>query len=217
MNLKKAFRVLGDIGYVGKFDSPDVAIGDVYKWDDGRWNYLESIKDDISFDEYIRVSDPIDMKYITDSAVNVKIGLSGSTGVTKGKIQLNFSKNKSAFIYLKNTVTRQLAVGEITHELSALWEKKRYSRNKHALCTEVLQAESGTVIFSMKKNNSIELGAKNQGGELSDIANVASGNIKVEASKSQYFEMISTNPFEPLYRAVNIKGTKKRPKFDWVK
>ena len=217
IKLKKAFRVLGDLGYVGKFDSPDVAIGDVYTWDDGRWNYLESLSNDIDFEQYIRESKPADMKYIMDSAVEVKIGVSGAAGVAKGNIQLNFTKHKSAFIYLKDTVTRQLAVGEIAMELADVWNKKRYSRKKHAFCTEVVKAQSGSVIFSLKKDNSIEISAKNQGAELTEIANLASGDVKIVSSKSQYFEMISRNPFEPLYRAVNIVGTKNKPKFDWVK
>ena len=217
IKLKRAFRVLGDLGYIGKFDSPDVAIGDVYTWHDGRWHYLESLKEEIDFEQYIRESEPVDMKYITDSEVNVKIGVSGATGVAKGNILLSFNKNKSAFIYLKDTVTRQLAVGEIAMELAGIWNEKGYSRKKHAFCTEVVKAQSGTVIFSMKKNNSIEIAAKNQGGILTDIADVASGDVKIVSNKSQYFEMISKNPFEPLYKAVNIVGTRDKPKFDWVK
>lgn len=210
--MAKLSKLIKNIGYLGNFGSRNLELGDVLYWDDREWNFLESLADDIDFQKYIRPGHSIDLKFTSNAAVDVKIGAQGALGVTKGKVQLKFVKKKSAFVSLQDATTQQLGFGEFAAELRQVWKSKRYSRNRHAFVSEVIGAPSGTMILSMNRSNVIQLGATKSAG-IENVSDIASGNVSIESSKSEYFEIISDSHFEPLFRATKVQGNK----FDWVK
>jgi hypothetical protein len=211
--MAKTSKLLKNIGYLGNFGSRNLDLGDVLYWDDKEWNFLESLSDDIDFKKYIRQGHSVDLKFQSNSAVDVKIGAQGAMGVAQGKMQLKFTKKKSAFVSLQDASSQLLGFGEFAVQLRQIWKSKKYSRNRHAFVSEVISAPSGTIILSMERNNVIELGAKSKDSGIQNISDVASGNVSIDSKKSQSFEIISDSPFEPLFRATKVQGNK----FDWVK
>ncbi len=208
-------KVIRGTGHLGRFLGGPVKLGHVYRKDGNDLNYYESIMDDLLAlhdrkripKNWVTSGPPKDIKFIRESGVDVNIGASGSGGPGSGSAKLSFSRNNTAFISLRNAVYNTLAIGEIQQEIRSIWEKKGYDKNprRFVLVTEVIRAESGTVIFSMRKNNSIEITAKSPDVPLVDIEPALEGNIAIASSKSAYLEVISRKPFEPLFGAVRVK------------
>lgn len=208
-------KVIRGTGHLGRFLGGPVKLGHVYRRDGHDLNFYESIMDDILAihgkkkipKQWVEIGPPKDIKFIGESGVNVKLGASASGAVGSGKAHLAFSRNNTAFISLKNAVYHTLAIGEIQAEIREVWEKKGYDKKarQFVLVTEVIRAESGTVIFSMKRNNSIEIQAKSADVPLVDIEPAAEGGISIVSSRSAYLEVISNKPFEPLFGAIRVK------------
>lgn len=209
-------KIIKGTGLLGRFLGGPVKLGDVYKKDGDDLNYFESIMDDILQsrglesipDNWITSSNSRDMKFIRDSGIEVGIGANATTHGVTGGLSLSFSKKNTGFIYLKNAVILTLALGEIKEDILKIWDAKDYEKQprKFVLANKLIRAESGTVIFSSKGNNKIELQAKTPDVPLIDIEPVASGKVAILSSKFDYLEVISENQFEPLFGAVRVNS-----------
>jgi len=210
--LKKSQRVFTGIGLIGNFIERPLRVGDIVLNDDGQhliWGNIEDVVNGFSLQGKTSVANKADLKYTSESSVSVVIGGSASAPVASGEIQLKFNAKNSAFVSLKQIETTSVKLGLIDAALKQYWAQQGFDkaskRNKYHFIAEVINAESGTVIFSQEKGNTVVLKGKNN-TPLTSLAVVGSGQVEYVSNSKSTLEIISATPIQPLYSAVRYKG-----------
>lgn len=204
-------KVFHDIGFVGNFTGSPVKLGDIFRKDDGQFVYETNImkeKPAVDWNAYKNPDESVsDMEYTKESGVTVAFNVGANTAIGKDEAEVSFQKKESAFISLKNTTTSSLTTNASFKQLlMQYWKEAKYDKNfqKYVIATSVVNAESGVVIFSDDKNNTVKL--KHVGGQqLTNIFDLASGQIQVASSAKSIFKLIFPNSEQPLYRAQRLK------------
>ncbi|MFZ1560394.1 MAG: hypothetical protein WAT37_10745 [Saprospiraceae bacterium] len=211
-NLKKSQKVFSNFKLIGNFIERPLKVGDIVLNDDGQhliWGNIEDIVDGFSLTGKIEVSNRADLKSTSGKDVAISIGGTANASVAKGEIQLKFNSKNSAFISLKKIKRSSLKLALVDVKLKEYWEQKGLdkpkNRNKYHFIVEVIEAESGTVIFSQEKGNNIVITGKNN-TPLTSIAVVGEGKVEYVSNSKSTLEIISETTTQPLYTAVKYKG-----------
>lgn len=208
--LQKSQRVFSGIGYVGNFLNTGVKVGDIYQLDDRQFILLANITDlasELKLDtSKLSVGTMGNLKYTKESNVEVKFnGDASAPNLVKGEIQLNFKSRNSAFISLKDTVTTEIKMELIRESLKQVWLDKKYKKNgRHVLVSQIVEAASGTVIFSQERNNKVVLKATADEA-ITSIAKMGTGQLEFVLNTKATLESISTIPYTPLFKALYLK------------
>jgi hypothetical protein len=210
--LKKSQRVFSSIRLFGNFLERPLKLGDILFNDDGQhliWGNIEDLAGGFSLSGKTRTSNKTDLKFTSESNVSVGIGGSANVPVASGEVQLKFNAKNSAFVSLKEIERTSIELGEINEELLAFWDEKGFSkaknRMKYHFIAEVINAQSGTVIFSQEKGNTVVLKGKNN-TPLTSISVIGSGAVEYVSNSKSTLEIISTTPIQPLYTAVRFRS-----------
>jgi len=209
--LKKSQKVLSGLGLCGNFIERPLRVGDIVVNDDGQhliWGNIEDVIDGFSLDGKIEVSNHADLKYTSESKIDVKIGGTADTIAAEGEIELKFNNGNSAFVCLKQIRRTAVKLALVDNELKAYWHQKGFDKmnniKKYNFISEVIDAESGIVIFSQERSNTVVIKAKNN-VPLSSLAVVANGNVEFVSNTKSTLEIISETPIQPLYTALRYK------------
>src|SRR5688500_8045638 len=209
--LKQTQRILHGLRLHGNFIERPLKVGDIVLNDDGQhliWGNIEDVVDGFSLEGKITVSNKADLKYTSASNIAVIIGGSTGSGVAKGEIQLKFNSKNSAFVSLKQIRRSSLKLALIDEALKVYWKQKGFhkpvNRNKYHFIAEIIDAESGTMIFSQEKANTVVITGKNN-TPLTSIASAGEGKVEYVSNAKSTLEIISDMPIQPLYTAVKYK------------
>jgi hypothetical protein len=210
--LKKSQRVLSGLGLIGNFVERPIRVGDIVVYDDGQhlpWGNIEDVVDGFTLKGKTVTANKADLKYASESSIDVKIGGSVGSPVAEGEIQLKFNAKNSAFVSLKQIQTTAVKLAMVEAELKAYWKKKGFDklshRFKYHFISQVISAESGTVIFSEEKGNTVVITGKSN-TPLASISAAGSGNVEYVSNSKSTLEIISQTPIQPLYTALRIKA-----------
>lgn len=208
MSIKKSQKILSGLNLIGNFIERPLKVGDIVLNDDGQHNLWGNIADLVpgfSLEGKLSVSNPVDVEYTSESGVSVD--LSGAAAA--GELTLNFGMKNSAFVSLKQVVRTTVPLGLVDAVLKQYWKEKNFdsllNRKKYHFISEVLSAQSGTVIYSEDKDNKVKLKGKNN-TPLSSLALTAEGNVEYVSTSKATLNIISATPINPLYSAVRFRG-----------
>ncbi len=209
--LKRAQRILSGLGLMGNFIERPLRVGDIVLNDDGQhliWGNIEDVVDGFSLQGKTVVANKADLKYTVESSVSVDIGGSVNSSVAKGEIGLTFGAKNSGFVSLKQIQRTSVKLALIDDKLKEYWKKKGFNkplnRVKYHFIAEVIDAESGTVIFSQERNNKVVITGKNN-TPLTSISVVGEGRVEYVSNSKSTLEIISETKIQPLYTAVRYK------------
>lgn len=210
--LRKQQRVLSGLGLIGNFIERPLRVGDIVLNDDGQhliWGNIGDVIDGLSIEDLTVVSNASDLKYTSESSVEILIGGNVGSTVAKGEIELKFNAKNSAFIYFKQIKRSSLKLGLIDVKLKEYWRKKGFdkpsNRNKYHFIAEVIDADSGTMIFSQDKSNKVVLTGKNN-TPLTSLEGFGEGRIEFVTNTKSTLEIISQTPIQPLYTAIRYRA-----------
>jgi hypothetical protein len=206
--LIKAQKVFSRLKLIGNFIERPLKTGDIVLNDKGQhliWGNIEDVIDGFSLKGKTAVSSTSDLKFTSESNVEITFGGSAGTPVASGEALLKFNSRNSAFVSLKQIQRESVKLGLIDDHLKQYWKMKGFdkpgNRNNYHFIAEVISAESGVVIFSQDRNNSVVLKGKND-LPLTSIGIIGSGRVEYVSNSKSTLEIISETPFQPLYVAV---------------
>lgn len=165
----------------------------------------------------------VDYEYNSQGSVSVSTKLKGKIAPKNSLLnesdvglQINFSKENAIFFKLNkaksSSINNLIELGEILIERinQNNWDKK------WVIVTELVKADSGTILISSSKNATIELKANgNIGMDNIDIAN-ARFNFEILKSKDLSTKILAKNNLTPLLKFSKIKTSFLHPpKFDY--
>jgi hypothetical protein len=210
--LKKSQRVFKGINLIGNFIERPLRLGDIVLNDDGQhmiYGNIEDFTDGFSLKGKTETSNKSDLKYTSESNIDVTIGGSANTTVAKGEIELKFNSKNSAFIVLKKIKRSVVKLGLVETALKDFWESRGLNkigkRDNYHFIAEIIEAESGTVIFSEEKDNKVVITGKNN-VPLTSLAAIGDGKVEYVSNSKSTLEIISDTPIQPLYTAVKFKS-----------
>lgn len=212
MGLKKKQRVFSKIGQFGNFLQKPLSIGDIVLNDDGQhvlWKNITQIASGFTLDDKVLVGREADLKYTTETSVGVTIGGTVDAKVASGEIELKFNAKNSAFVYLKGITRTSLPLGYIDQIIKEYWRSQNWNtpsnRLRYNIITEVVEAESGSIIFSEEKGNRVVIQGKNDTA-LTSLVLAGEGKIEYVSNSKSTLEIISESPVQPMYVAMRIKA-----------
>lgn len=210
--LKKSQRVFSSIKLNGNFIERPLKVGDIVFDDDGQhliWGNVEDVIDGFSLKDKTTISNRADLKFTSESNVSIKFGAAGSVQLGSAEAELKFNSKNSAFVSLKQIQTTSIKLALINDALSEYWEQKGFDKGKNKLkyqfISEVISAQSGTVIFSQDKNNTVVLKAKNN-TPLTSVGIIGNGAVEYVSNSKSTLEIISETPIQPLYMALRYRS-----------
>jgi hypothetical protein len=210
-SIRKGQKLFKGIDYIGNFLGEPIALGNIYRCDDRSFVLLANITDlipDLSLPGITLTSKKQNITYTKESNISVKLGAEGNATVGKGEIELNFTRKNSAFVALKDVTVSQLKLQLIEDSLKQVWKKKKYKDNgNHIVINQIMDAQSGTVIFSEERNNKVVLKASTD-EKLTSVVKAGSGNVEFVTNTKATLEIISNQPILPMFKAFfyNRKG-----------
>ncbi|MFN8288161.1 MAG: hypothetical protein U0V74_15510 [Chitinophagales bacterium] len=210
--LKRTQRILSGLGLIGNFIERPLRVGDIVLNDDGQhliWGNIEDVVDGFTLAGKTVVSNKADLKYTVESSITVDIGGSANSTVAKGEIGLSFGAKNSGFVSLKQIKRTSVKLALIDEQLKSYWKKKGFNkplnRLKYHFIAEIIDAESGTVIFSQERNNKVVITGKNN-TPLTSISVTGEGKVEYVSNSKATLEIISETAIQPLYTAVRYKA-----------
>jgi hypothetical protein len=201
--IKRSQKIFRGIDYIGNFLAEPIALCNVYRCDARSFVLLANLQDfvDISLDQHIVQGTKQNVSFTKESSVSVKAGVGGDVHAGRGELELNFQRKNSAFVSLKNVVVSQVKLGLLSDTIGELWKRKKYRTNGSVIIVnQILEAESGTVIFSQERNNRVVLRATTS-ESLSSVGKTASGNVEFVTNSKATLEIISPEPMLPMFKA----------------
>lgn len=210
--LKRTQKVLSGLKLIGNFVERPLRLGDIVLNDDGQhliWGNIEDVIDGFSLEGMITEANKADLKFTSESNVDVKFGGKANSLAAEGEIELKFNARNSAFISLKQVKRLSLKLALVDSKLKEYWAQKGFNkpgnRNKYHFIAEVIEAESGTVIFSQEKSNTVVITGRNN-IPLTTLAVVGEGKVEYVSNSKSTLEIISESKIQPLYTAVRYKA-----------
>lgn len=204
--------MLSGLSLIGNFVQRPIRVGDIVINDDGQhllWGNIQDLLPGFSLEGKTAVSTKSDLKYTVESGVIITVGGNGGTVLAKGEVQLRFGEANSAFVSLKEVRRTCIKLGMVDDELKLFWKKRGFdkltNRFKYHFISEVIEAQSGTVIFSEDKGNRVLLKARNN-MPITDLGVIANGQVESAGNAKSTLEIISETPIQPLYSAVRYRG-----------
>lgn len=210
-SLRKTQRILSGLKLIGNFVERPLRVGDIVINDDGQhliWANIEDVIDGFSLKGKIEKSNRADLKYTSESGVEVKFGSISDTAIAEGEVEIKFKSKNSAFVSLKQIERSSVKLGLVDKELKKYWKDHGFDKganiSKYHFISEVITAQSGTVIFSQDKSNRVVLKGKND-IPLTSLAVVGSGSVEFVINTKATLEIISETEIQPLYGAVRYR------------
>jgi hypothetical protein len=215
MSLTKTEKLISGTGLFANIINKPFELGMVLYIDDDKftiWGKLEDLIPGFSLTGRYTQSQTANLNFNTQSSIQVNVGTTATSVPVKGQVQIKFTKSKSGFIVLKNVITQTLNLGVIEVAVKELWRDRGFdkagNRRKYVLITSLLKAESGSIIYSEDKNNTVQIKASNE-KPLTSLAIVAEANVEYITNSKATLELFSTNPFSPLFSAYRLRANGK--------
>ena len=190
-----------------------LALGDIGVFKKNQFTKIANLSDfDIAFEVEADESKST-IEHSSKGAVSISAKASGTVspqGSTLGDVDagitVEFSK-ENAILFKANNTTSPSIKDQITlgQQILALFKDGKWDKD-WAVITEIVNAESGTILISSSSNSKIELKAS---GEVEaanlDIADADLG-LTVTFSKDLSTNIVAEESLTPLFKASKVKG-----------
>jgi len=206
-------RLFRNLHLIGNFTNETIKLGNIYRIDDGDFVLVAHLTD---YDSSINISSVTDegtasdrkIYNASDVAINTKAKATSPIG--DDEVELIFNKANSGIIFMKNAVTYSLRYGAIKTKILDIWEAQGFSKHprKFCLCNQIIQGESGTVMVSYEAKNRVVL-QHNGPVPIASASVLLDGKFTMELNTKRTNEVISPNPFIPVFQALRIKANDK--------
>jgi len=210
-SLKKTQRILNGLGLIGNFVEKPLRVGDIVLNDDGQhliWANIEDVVDGFSLTGLIEKANKSDLEFTSESGVEVKFGGNADTAIAEGEVEIKFNSKNSAFVSLRQIERTSIKLGLVDKELKKYWKEHGFDKpanlNKYHFISDVITAESGTVIFSQESSNKVVLKGKSD-IPLTSLSVIGSGSVEFVINTKATLEIISETSIQPLYGAVRYR------------
>lgn len=167
-------------------------------------------------------STPSDINHSSKGAVIVTAKLSGTASPTNSTLteleagfNVSFSKENAILFKAKNTfnhtIKDQIKLGD---EILTLYKNRKWDKD-YVVITEIVEAESSTILISSEKNSSIDIKASADiGSKALDIADT-SLELGLKFSRGVSTELICKGDLTPLFKVSKVKNRLfSSPKFE---
>jgi len=202
-SIRKGQKLFKGIDYIGNFLGEPIALGNIYRCDDRSFVLLANVSDlipDLNLSSITDTGSKQNITYTKESNISVKVGAQADASVGKGEIELTFARKNSAFVSLKDVTVSTLKLQLLEERLKSVWKSKRYKNDGINFAVfQIMNAQSGTVIFSEERNNKVVLKATTD-EKLSSIAKAGSGNVEFVTNTKATLEIISNQPILPMFK-----------------
>ncbi|HLP12943.1 MAG TPA: hypothetical protein VK177_13495 [Flavobacteriales bacterium] len=212
MSLKKTQQVFSGLNLIGNFIESPLRVGDIVFHDDGEhkvWGNIEDLVPGFTLADKLISSNKSDLKFTTESGIDISIGGMAGSPVASGEVQLKFNNKNSAFVSLKQIQRTVVKLGLVNAALTKIWEENGFNKLSKKMhyhfISDVITAESGTVIFSQDRDNKILLKGKNN-APIGSVLEIGSGQVELASSSKATLEIISATKISPLYTAMRYKS-----------
>ena len=218
---KYASELKRQFGYLATWlPGTPISLGDIGIMRKNVFTKIANLSDfDIHFDVE---SDPSksDIEHSTSGAVSISTKAAGTAslnnsalGETEAGIIVEFSKEKAILFKANGTsspsIKNQIEVGKSVIDL---YRQRKWDKD-WMVVTEVVNAESATILISSSAQGKIELKAK---GEIEAAKlDIADANIELELSYSKDLstKIITEGALTPLFKASKVKNRLLNPTF----
>ncbi len=132
-------------------------------------------------------------------------GAVGPIGDLTGKITVTFSREKAIVFAARGVHTHRIKEAAVLQrQILDLWRSGAWDP-KYVVVSQLLVAESCTVLISSADEATIELGASGKVGASSiDIADVEAG-LKVTRVRNLHTQIVAANGLTPLFKVIRVK------------
>jgi hypothetical protein len=199
-------KVVPGQSYVVNFDDSPVRIGHIYRMDENEPILALRFNDvfpGLSLAELTETGSQGDLKFTGKGGVDISFGVEGSAGdVGSAQVGFKFTKARTLVGALKDAAKSELAYGNIKTKLRQIWEEQGYDQylDKYAFVFATVTAASGTLLFSLEKNNSVVLESKLK-TPVKSLTALASGKFEYVTNTKRTFESIREVAHRPLFKA----------------
>lgn len=185
-------------------------IGDILQRDDNSFIRIGNLRKQVkNFDDFVTLEQkPRDILHINEDGTSANFNVSAELPiVAKGDLVLDFKKQNSRFVALKNVIVEELDLMAIGFDtIEEILRKNKLSgpiiRPKIFFVACVLKASSGTYVYSGANNNRVVLRA-NGSVPISGVSVALDGNLDVVWNKKNVQRIISSKPINCIFQAVS--------------
>ncbi len=180
---------------------------------DGQWNELGSLASGFNIKvESSAVDNAGEMELTSATGVSITTKLSGQPstaleGLLEGDagVSVKFA-TENAFVFKAKNLTYHTLANQfaIAKQIIELWELGQWKK-EYMIISEVVEAESATILIAAGSNGQIELKAK--GKIETGKIDIADASMEFEAVKTQNIgiKIIAESKITPLYKVVKLK------------
>ncbi|MFA6151002.1 MAG: hypothetical protein WC716_06770 [Chitinophagaceae bacterium] len=188
-------------------------VGDIGKLEQGVLNIYTSLYKEGILIEMSKGSRGAAMDYTSHESVTIKVKLKGTVPATGSEFttldagfSFDFKGNNSIVFQTSNHQVCQLInLAEIEHAVLEKYNQGNWDKD-WVIITELIEADTATIIISNSSNGILELKASaNLGTGTLTLTDAALG-LSVLHEKGSTFKYIAQNEITPLYRVMGLRS-----------
>jgi hypothetical protein len=193
----------------------DVALGDTMVEQDGVFHREGGTPTGISFDTRTDKASDDQFSFQSQSGVDIHFkaagevpsgGLFQAIGKADAGAALDFSSANAVVFALHDVyVDRVENVGKLKSDLLGMIFEGQF-HEENAVVVEVVRAGSGTIVVSTSNSAKVEIRAKANIGQLTDLGNAELG-LGLARYKDVGVNIVANNDLTPVFRVIRFKQT----------
>lgn len=189
-------------------------LGDIGVFRNNVFETIDNIGNDhFDFEMLVRNDDNTEeLDFVSSSSINITTKAGGSAApvgspltIDDAGFMISFGKKGGLVFKAKGVLTQRI----MNQAELARYVKKAFSNGEwedgHYIITELKQAESATILYTVEKNGEIAIRANGSfGGAKLDIAD-AGAELEIAFSKSMEVKIVASDGLTPLFKVRGIK------------
>lgn len=187
-------------------------IGAVGKLEDGVFTIFSSLEKEGIVAEIMKDESAGVWDYTSSDSVNIGIKLAGQIPAAGSALTeadagftLDFKSQDAVVFQADKTLTHQIVnMGAIEREIIQKYRNDAWPKD-WVVVTQLIEAESATIIISNSSNNQIDLKASANVGTANLKLTDASLGLQVVRERGSSFKVLAKNGITPLYRVMGIR------------
>ncbi|MFK7784204.1 MAG: hypothetical protein AB8B56_03760 [Crocinitomicaceae bacterium] len=188
-------------------------LGDIGIIKNDEFTRISSLKNEEIAFEVVEDTTKTPLEFASTGGVTVTTKLAGSAKLPGSNLEeidagfsVEFKKERATLFKLKGTVSPSISdTISLGKEILARYKKGEWEKD-WVIITEVVKAESSTIIVSSSNDSKLELKSKAKVGTDALKLTDASANFSIAYDKDVSLKFIATGGLTPLFRVMGIKG-----------
>jgi hypothetical protein len=192
----------------------DVALGDTMVEQDGVLHREGGVPKGVTFETHTDQKSDDEFSFESHTGVDIHFKAAGTApsgifeaiGQAEAGAALDFSSAHAVVFALHDVyVDRVEDVEELKNDLLALHLNGQFHR-ENAVVVEVVRAGSGTIVVSTSNEAKVEIRARADIGQLTDLGNAELG-LSLARYKDVGVKIVANSNLTPIFRAIRLKRT----------